>query len=132
MVSRFPGDCPHRGRQAPGTDDNTHYQAQLNARAHGGHPFTLYEDAFTNSRFGYATAQSVLLFGFVAVLMYVQLKVTDRYAYLCPLVVVEWTLMMAAGILVPVPPLLVLLVARLSSRHSRAARGSGPPVTPHR
>ena len=43
--------------------------------------FNLYEDAFTNSRFGYAAAQSVLLFGFVAVLMYVQLKVTDRYAY---------------------------------------------------
>ena len=43
--------------------------------------FNLYQDAFANSRFGYAAAQSVLLFGFVAVLMYVQLKVTDRYAY---------------------------------------------------
>jgi len=43
--------------------------------------FNLYQDAFSNSRFGYAAAQSVLLFGFVAVLMYVQLKVTDRYAY---------------------------------------------------
>lgn len=43
--------------------------------------FNLYQDAFTNSRFGYAAAQSVVLFGFVAVLMYVQLKITDRYAY---------------------------------------------------
>lgn len=43
--------------------------------------FNLYQDAFSNSRFGYAAAQSVLLFGFVAVLMYIQLKVTDRYAY---------------------------------------------------
>ena len=43
--------------------------------------FNLYEDAFTNSRFGYAAAQSVVLFAFVAVLMYVQLKITDRYAY---------------------------------------------------
>jgi sn-glycerol 3-phosphate transport system permease protein len=43
--------------------------------------FNLYQDAFTNSRFGYAAAQSVVLFVFVAVLMYVQLKITDRYAY---------------------------------------------------
>jgi sn-glycerol 3-phosphate transport system permease protein len=43
--------------------------------------FNLYQDAFSNSRFGYAAAQSVVLFCFVAVLMYVQLKVTDRYAY---------------------------------------------------
>lgn len=43
--------------------------------------FNLYQDAFLNQRFGYASAQSVVLFGFVAVLMYVQLRVTDRYAY---------------------------------------------------
>lgn len=43
--------------------------------------YNLYQDAFSNQRFGYAAAQSVVLFGFVAVLMYIQLKVTDRYAF---------------------------------------------------
>lgn len=43
--------------------------------------FNLYQDAFSRQQFGYAAAQSVVLFIFVAILMYVQLKVTNRYAY---------------------------------------------------
>ncbi len=43
--------------------------------------FNLYQDAFSRQQFGYAAAQSVVLFVFVAVLMYIQLKVTNRYAY---------------------------------------------------
>jgi len=43
--------------------------------------FNLYQDAFRNQQFGYAAAQSVVLFAFVAVMMVIQLKVTDRYAY---------------------------------------------------
>lgn len=43
--------------------------------------FNLYQDAFQRQQYGYAAAQSVVLFSFVAVLMYIQLKITDRYAY---------------------------------------------------
>lgn len=43
--------------------------------------FNLYQDAFQNQRFGYAAAQSVVLFGIVAALLLVQLKLSDRFAY---------------------------------------------------
>lgn len=43
--------------------------------------FKLYQDAFEYSMFGFASAQSVVLFVFVALLMIVQLKITDKYAY---------------------------------------------------
>lgn len=43
--------------------------------------FKLYEDAFEFSMFGFASAQSVVLFVFVAVMMVIQLKVTNKYAY---------------------------------------------------
>jgi sn-glycerol 3-phosphate transport system permease protein len=43
--------------------------------------FNLYQDAFQNQRFGYAAAQSVVLFVFVAIIMFVQLKLSDRFAH---------------------------------------------------
>jgi sn-glycerol 3-phosphate transport system permease protein len=43
--------------------------------------FNLYQDAFQNQRFGYAAAQSVVLFLFVAIIMFVQLKLSDRFAH---------------------------------------------------
>lgn len=43
--------------------------------------FKLYTDAFDYSQFGFASAQSVILFLFVAVMMVIQLKVTNKYAY---------------------------------------------------
>ncbi|SDX63006.1 carbohydrate ABC transporter permease [Halobellus clavatus] len=42
--------------------------------------FKLYRDAFEFSNLGSASAQSVVLFVLVAVLMYVQIRVTDGYA----------------------------------------------------
>ncbi|WP_049925925.1 carbohydrate ABC transporter permease [Halopiger goleimassiliensis] len=43
--------------------------------------YNLYIDAFEYSEFGYAAAQSVILFGFVAILMVIQLRVSEKYAY---------------------------------------------------
>ena len=43
--------------------------------------FKLYRDAFEFIQFGYAAAQSVVLFAIVGVLLYVQLRVSERYAY---------------------------------------------------
>ncbi|MFP8890126.1 carbohydrate ABC transporter permease [Natrialbaceae archaeon A-CW2] len=43
--------------------------------------FNLYIDAFENFNLGYASAQSLVLFLLVGVLMYVQLRVSDRYAH---------------------------------------------------
>ena len=42
--------------------------------------FKLYRDAFEFSNLGYASAQSVVLFLLVAVLMYVQIRVSEGYA----------------------------------------------------
>jgi sn-glycerol 3-phosphate transport system permease protein len=43
--------------------------------------FKLYRDAFEFSSLGLASAESVVLFAVVAILMYVQLRVTDNYAH---------------------------------------------------
>lgn len=43
--------------------------------------YHLYKDAFHFFNLGEASAQSLVLFAFVAVLMYVQLRITDRYAF---------------------------------------------------
>ncbi|MFC6976149.1 carbohydrate ABC transporter permease [Halomicroarcula sp. GCM10025709] len=42
--------------------------------------FKLYRDAFEFSNLGLASAQSVILFALVAILMYVQLRISDEYA----------------------------------------------------
>lgn len=42
--------------------------------------FKLYRDAFSFNNFGLASAQSVVLFVVVAVLMYVQLRISENYA----------------------------------------------------
>lgn len=43
--------------------------------------FKLYTDAFGYQQFGYASAQSIVLFVMVAIMMVIQLKITDRYAF---------------------------------------------------
>lgn len=43
--------------------------------------YKLFIDAFENFNLGFAAAQSLVLFLLVGVLMYVQLRVTDRYAH---------------------------------------------------
>lgn len=43
--------------------------------------YNLYIEAFENFNLGYASAQSLVLFLLVGVLMYVQLRVSDRYAH---------------------------------------------------
>jgi sn-glycerol 3-phosphate transport system permease protein len=43
--------------------------------------YKLFIDAFENFNLGYAAAQSLVLFLVVGVLMYIQLRVTDRYAH---------------------------------------------------
>ncbi|WP_418284521.1 carbohydrate ABC transporter permease [Halorubrum sp. DTA46] len=43
--------------------------------------YNLYIDAFENFNLGYASAQSLVLFVLVGALMYVQLRVSDRYAH---------------------------------------------------
>lgn len=43
--------------------------------------YKLYVDTFEYQRWGYGAAQSVVLFFVVALMMYIQLKVTDRYAF---------------------------------------------------
>jgi sn-glycerol 3-phosphate transport system permease protein len=43
--------------------------------------FKLYQDAFAYDNLGLASAESIILFVLVAILTYVQLRVTDRYAH---------------------------------------------------
>jgi len=43
--------------------------------------YKLYTDAFSYSEFGFASAQSVVLFVLVAAGMLIQIKFFDRYAY---------------------------------------------------
>lgn len=43
--------------------------------------YKLYVDTFSYQQWGYGAAQSVVLFFIVAVMMFIQLKVTDRYAF---------------------------------------------------
>lgn len=43
--------------------------------------YKLYNDAFQFGRFGFASAQSVVLFAIVGVFMYVQMRVSEKYAY---------------------------------------------------
>lgn len=43
--------------------------------------FNLYQDAFTYNEFGLGSAQSVILFAVVAVLMYYQLRKVEKFAY---------------------------------------------------
>ena len=43
--------------------------------------FKLYRDAFEFSSLGLASAESVVLFAIVAILMYVQLRLSESYAH---------------------------------------------------
>jgi sn-glycerol 3-phosphate transport system permease protein len=43
--------------------------------------FKLYRDAFEFNNLGKASAESVILFAIVSILMYVQIRYTDRHAH---------------------------------------------------